>query len=258
MDINQIYKNIILKIVEERCPTKRKHKYSNEYYFDMMIHVLRDVTSWKALGRLHKGKAYHYKTIHGKYLQWCRLNIFEDAYLTGIRKITQRYSCHSTIDLFIDGTLINNKYGRELTAYGRNKKKKVTNVSVICNENKLPLSVTFYKGSTHDIKTMNESIDKLNKIIKYRKVNLIADKGYISKAKQEELIKQKIQLIFPYRKNQKKRNTKREKTKIKKRQVVEHANQKMKDYNRVYIRRDHLIVTYKGFVYMALGHKFVT
>ena len=258
MDINQTYKDVVLKLVAERCPSKRKPKYTNEYYFDKMVCVLRDVTSWKALGRLTKGSTYHYKTIQDKYLQWCKLNIFEDAYIQGIRPITEGYTCHSTIDLFIDGSLINNKYGRELVAYGRNKKKKVTNVSVICNEDKVPLSVTFHKGSTHDIKTVNESIDKLTENITYRKINLIGDKGYISEAMRKTLAERKIQLITPYRKNQKKKNNKREASKLNKRHKVEHANQIMKDYNRVYLRRDHLITTYRGFVYLALGQKYVT
>jgi transposase len=158
------------------------------------------------------------------------------------------YNSHSTIDLFIDTASINNKYGSELAAYGQNKKKKVTKVSLICNEKKFPLSVTFHKGSVHDVKTIDESVVTLIKNINYRRVNLTGDKGYIATKKtKDELFKKGIKLITPYRKNQKKTNCNKNKQlrKLKKRYVVEHANQKMKDYNRTYVRRDRLLITFK-------------
>ena len=49
-------------------------------------------------------------------------------------------------------------------------------------------------------------------ITKYRKINLIADKGYISKEKKENLAKEKINLIVPYRKNMKNKKTNKKMT----------------------------------------------
>ena len=46
-------------------------------------------------------------------------------------------------------------------------------------------------------------VTHITSITKYRKINLIADKGYISKEKKENLAKEKINLIVPYRKNMK-------------------------------------------------------
>lgn len=259
MKNDKIYKKLVLELVYERCPTKKKTTFSNGYYFDKMILVLKHINSWKALGEIFPGKPYHYKTIQDKFLQWARLNIFEDAYIKGIKSILTSYNSHSTIDLFIDTALINNKYGIELAAYGQNKKKKVTKISLICNEKTVPLSVTFHKGSVHDVKTIDESVVILIKNINYRRVNLAGDKGYIATKKtKDELFKKGIKLITPYRKNQKKRNCNKNKQKLKKRYVVEHANQKMKDYNRIYVRRDRLLITFKSFVYMALGEKYIT
>ena len=70
------------------------------------------------------------------------------------------------------------------------------------------------------------------KNINYRRINLVGDKGYIATKKtKNELFKKGIKLITPYRKNQKKKNCIKNKLKLKKRYVVEHANQKIKDFN---------------------------
>lgn len=255
----KLYKSLVLELVEERCPNKKKPMYSNGYYFDKMILVLKDVTSWKSLGKFFGNKKYHYKTIQDKYLQWCGLNIFEDAYIKGISTVLNKYNSHSTIDLFIDTASINNKYGVELVAYGQNKKKKISKISLICNINKIPLSVTAHKGSVHDVKTIDASVNKLIENLKYRRINLVGDKGYIAKQEtKDDLLSKGIKLITPYRKNQKKKNCKRSQQKLNQRYVVEHSNQKMKDFNRVYVRRDRLIKTYLGFVYIALAEKYIT
>jgi len=50
-------------------------------------------------------------------------------------------------------------------------------------------------------------VTHITSITKYRKINLIADKGYISKEKKEILAKKKINLIVPFRKNMKNKKT---------------------------------------------------
>ena len=41
--------NIILKYANKSCPQKYNSKYNNEYYLKHIIHVLKDVSSWKSL-----------------------------------------------------------------------------------------------------------------------------------------------------------------------------------------------------------------
>ena len=88
-------------------------------------------------------------------------------------------------------------------------------------------------------------------------VNLIGDKGYIMNNTDKKVSKElKVTIITPKRKNQKEKNTESEKNKLKKRYKVENMFQKIKTYNRVLIRRDKLIATYMGFVYLACIIKF--
>lgn len=283
MSGKKIYKKFVLELVKKRCPSKKQTKYSNGYYFDRMILLLRNVVSWRSLGVIYKKtKTYHYKTIAAKFREWSNLNIFEDAYYEGIKTIINTFDCHSTIDLFIDTSSMNNKYGEESVAYGQNKKKKISKVSIICNSEKIPLSITMHKGSVHDVKTVEKSVEKLKDKIKYRAINMIADKGYAGKEIAGKLSEMKIKMITPCKKNQKvntckpdclprcrkteclankkkaalKKNTKKELQKLKIRYVVEHANQSMKDCNRISIRRDRKDINFMSFIFMAFGEKY--
>jgi hypothetical protein len=69
------------------------------------------------------------------------------------------------------------------------KKKNITGLTVICDQNTLHLSVNTIdnnrKTGVHDIKNVQKTLDKINlSVVKdYVKINLIGDKGYITKNK---------------------------------------------------------------------------
>ena len=251
------FKKTILDLVEIRCPAGKKVKYSNKYYLEKILLVLKDIVSWHSLSILYPNdKKYHYKTIQDVFLRWSRLKIFEDAYNMLINKYKlSKFNDASIIELFIDTADISNKYGCELAKFGQNKKKRVTKVSLICDAAKVPLSVTFYSGNTHDVTTIKSSLKPLQNI-KYSKIKLIGDKGYISSAIKNELLKTNIELVTYAKRNQIIKNTHAEVKLLANRYKVEHANQILKDFNRVYIRRDKLIITYKSFVFLGLLAKF--
>ena len=249
----------ILNLVNERCPNIRTPKYSNAYYLNNIILVLRDVVSWKSLSRVYKHSSkFHYKTIYDIYLKWCKLNIFEDVFniLSNTFYLSQ-YTTSSNINLYIDSSSINNKYGRELVAYGgENKKKQITKISLICNEDKFPVSVTFYSGNIVDVTTIYKSLNPLLDKIYYKQINLMGDKGYISKNIENDLQKKSINLIAIKRKNQAVQNTKSELDLLKNRYKIENVNQIMKDFNRISIRRDKKLITFKSFVFLGFLIKY--
>jgi len=43
------YKKFLLDIIKEKCSAKKKCIYSDAYYLDNIILVLKDLVSWKAL-----------------------------------------------------------------------------------------------------------------------------------------------------------------------------------------------------------------
>ena len=50
MDTESKYIKIVLRLISKLCPSKKKTTYSNEYYLEKCINVLRDTTSWAACG----------------------------------------------------------------------------------------------------------------------------------------------------------------------------------------------------------------
>jgi hypothetical protein len=113
--ISDEYKKIILETIDGKLPSKRKPKYSNSYYLENIIYVLKDVVSYASLQIIHKDKKpNHYKTICDKHKEWADNDIFKISF----EKLAKKYTfidinSHSTLDLFIDSTSIINKNGSE-------------------------------------------------------------------------------------------------------------------------------------------------
>lgn len=256
MSIDLEYKEIILNLVRELCPNKKKSKYSFDYYLENIIHVLKDVVTWKSLQILYKKgtKLNHYKTIEAMYIKWSKLEIFKKAYYILLKKYKLiNINSSTTLNLFIDVSLINNKNGTILTNFGVNKKKKITKMSAICDDSRTVFGVTFHDGKVHDVKTVEKSIDDVIERIKFRKINLIGDKGYImSREDKEKLLNKKVKMVAPTRKNQKKKTNKKDKKLLRNRYKIENVFQALKKYNRIDIRRDRLIETYESFVFLGL------
>ena len=106
------------------------------------------------------------------------MGIFKLSYNEWIRN-KDIYNSNSTVDLFIDTTNINNKNGHEDVAYGINKKKKISKISLICDKFKNIYSITIHNRKKHDVTTIDDSVNNLYKF-KHKRINLIGDKGYIS------------------------------------------------------------------------------
>ena len=58
------YIKTILQLLEVRCPNKKKVIYSNKYYLNRIILVLKDAVSWKSLSRLFPEVVIKSKNIH--------------------------------------------------------------------------------------------------------------------------------------------------------------------------------------------------
>ena len=92
------------------------------------------------------------------------------------------------------------------------------------------------------------SIDLLKNKIK-KKTFIIGDKGFI--INDSKINNKYVKIVTPKRTNQRTKNTNEEKLKLKIRYTVENWFCKLKNFNRIMIRRDKLINTYMGFVYLG-------
>ena len=83
-------------------------------------------------------------------------------------------------------------------------------------------------------------------------INLVGDKGYISKELKNKLKDRNVNFIYPNRKNAKIKTSIEDKNHLKNRYVIENVFANIKKYNRICMRKDRLNCTYIGFVYLTL------
>ena len=165
--------------------------------------------------------------------------------------------------MFIDVTKISNKLGSEgVTINGEYRKKNITGLSVICDQNTLPLSVSTIdinrklnnncKTASHEIKNVQKTLDKINfpSIKEYVKINLIGDKGYITKNK-FNVFNRNINIVAPKKKNQKIRTSLNDKILLRDRYKIEHIFAKIKSNNHLIIRTEKSIINYLSFIYIS-------
>jgi len=187
----------------------------------------------------------HFDTIRKKFVKWVNDGIFKLAF----DECMNLKNINSIIELIIDSTFINNKYGIEEIALNTdNKKKRSSKLSIITDEDKFIYSVVNIKINTidkikvdkrlkknkikkkfkqrkafvHDVKTIQSTLDCINLKYNFNQVTLLADKGYINKNDDYYVNKKKINLITYKRKNQSK-NNENEDNQLKKRIYVENA-----------------------------------
>ena len=131
-------------------------------------------------------------------------------------------------------------------------------LNLLVNKNGLPCQYSLFAANHHDLFIGKRFIEKQN----LKGLILIGDKGYLMKEKERKGFKQKrlIQLITPYRINQEKKNTKKEKKLLKYRNIIETVNEQLKDqfgierlrtktYQGLNSRIDNIIFTYVFGVY---------
>ena len=265
--IYNCYKKYILHYAHIKYPPIRKREYSLEYYLNNFTLILTDIVCWESLDKVinHKNK-YHWKSIYNEYKKWSNDGVFKNAYFKFMSENYFKMSKvrkNKKINLYIDVTKISNKSGSEKIGINfEYKKKNVTSLSVICDDNKLPLGITYMNTNLsktrtgkhtieHDIKGVQKTLDTIPfNLKKYISVNLIGDKGYVT-SKNFNVFNRKVKMVHPKRKNQNTKNTRKEKSILSKRHKIENFFALFKNYNRIAIRRERKIVHYMSFVYIG-------
>lgn len=199
----------------------------------------------------------HYSTIYKKYAHWAKMNIFKLAHKKVISRLDEIYFKNIKIkELYIDSTDVLNKAGYESVDYTfKYKNKKASRISLISEKSlDVPLTAIITAASVNDSTLTQEMVKSLPIKIqngKRKKTYLLADSGYINEAVKNKL-KQKIELIYPYRSNQKLKNTKEDKERLKGRYKIENVNSWMKNCKRLTMRVDRIDATFRGFVYIKM------
>jgi len=158
-----------------------------------------------------------------------------------------------------------NLLGRQLrsgkkrgAAVGKTKRGKGTKWMVLVDGQGLPLGLRLESASPGEA-TLAEAtlaevrVPRPKGRPRQKPKRVIADRGYDSDPLRERFKKRGIDLIVPYRKNNKARRYEdgRKLRRYKRRWIVERTNAWLGQFRRLLVRHEHLLSTYRAFFYLA-------
>ena len=143
-------------------------------------------------------------------------------------------------------------------AVGKTKRGKGTKWMVLVDGQGLPLGVRLESASPAEV-TLAEAtlaevrVPRSKGRPRQKPARVIADRGYDSDPLRQRLQKRGIELIAPYRKNNKERRYEdgRKLRRYKRRWIVERTNAWFGQFRRLLVRHEHLLSTYRAFFYLA-------
>jgi transposase len=186
-------------------------------------------------------------TCHYWLKKWSQNGMFEKIYSALIQKISQK----ELIDLdnaFIDGMFVRSKGAHE--EYGKTKCGKGSKIMSIVDKNGIPISISVYSATPHEVKLVQHTLDTLKTDKKPQ--NLVGDKAYDCDTLRANLKTQNINMIAPHKKNRKKEKTQCDeelKKKYPKRHLIENFFALFQWRRRVLVRYEKKISNFKGFVF---------
>ncbi|AYV76968.1 MAG: hypothetical protein Barrevirus6_6 [Barrevirus sp.] len=245
---NIIY-NVMFKLYTIGNIKTSGRNLKNEFasYLDVIFYVLTTGIPWRAI----KGAKLHFTTYHKFFQKLVGLAIFEMTYK--ILLLTYYKNDPDKIkNLFIDSTMIRNINGKDNTGKNPSDKNKNGNkITVLVNDIGIPISIHLATANVHDATLIDATVN--SSIIKIIKSRIIGDKGYINPTVKNKLKRTaNIKLIYPYRCNQKAKNTTFEKNLLNKRHIVENFFSWLKRNRRIQQRYDSKSDNYLNFIYLGL------
>jgi len=208
--VNSIYNNIKInhkKLYETYQFKTKNQKYKLKFILSACVYFINISCSYKNFVYFNLNSNTFYKN----FMKLNKHKIFESTYNKLLNKYLSK-SKNKITQIYTDTSTFYNKYNIDKVERNKYfKNKKVMKLSLITEQNGIPLNVDLYKGNHNDAHILKEQLTKLN-TTNFDKKNTIfmADAGYDSNKLREKLNELFYKSIIPFNK----RNTK-DKNKIK-------------------------------------------
>jgi transposase len=144
------------------------------------------------------------------------------------------------------------------SAVGKTKRGKGTKWMVLVDGEGLPLGVRLESASPNEVTLAEATLDqvrvpRVKGRPRQKPKRIIADRAYDSDPLRQRLKKRGIELIVPYRDNNKLRRYEdgRKLRRYKRRWIVERTNAWLGQFRRLLVRHENLLSTYRAFFYIA-------
>lgn len=209
--VNSIYYNIKInykKLFESYQFKTKNQKYTLKFILNACVYFISISCSYKNFIYNNLNPNTFYKN----FMKLNKYKVFESTYKNLLKKYLSK-SKNKIKQVYTDTSTFYNKYNQDKVERNKYfKNKKVMKLSLITDQNGIPLNVDLYKGNINDIKIFNDQLTKLDKdYIDKNSTICMADAGYDSVHLRNELNNIFFKCIIPFNK----RNTKDE-NKIKK------------------------------------------
>jgi len=259
-EIDERIVDYLTKVARNKLVSKngRKLKEDVSEYIKLIVHILKMGLPWRFIKVLNR--KIHYTTVFKFFTRMIKCDIFSITY----RRVISRYKELKGLDSFENLFTVDRRSPvitgdqeplRHTTCWTKSLRSLISDnrlgnkITTIVDEHGVPMCCCLSKANIMDSTLTQPTVDDLE--VPHH-VNLIADKGYISLANKTILSRKNIDLIYPYRKNQKQKNTDSELKLLKKRYIVENFFAWLKQFRRIRSRYDKQIECYKNFVLFGL------
>ena len=135
---------------------------------------------------------------------------------------------------------------------GKTKRGKGTKVMAVADSSGLPLALSAFSASPHEVTLVESTLDHL--LFDETPQRLIGDKAYDSDPLDARLLDERdIELIAPHKCNRKKPKTQdgRKLRRYKRRWKIERLFAWLQNYRRILVRFDYKLCNYQGFVHLG-------
>ena len=165
---------------------------------EAVLWILNTGAQWHMLPQCYP----NYKTVHRRFQGWCEREVLRDVLCTLANELREQGGVDES-ECFIDAMFSPAKGGGE--EVGLTKRGKGVKIMGIVDRHGLPLAASTLAANHHEVTLVQLTFDFW--MIEAKPENLIGDKAYDSDDLDEELRRQGIEMIAPYRSNRRKRRT---------------------------------------------------
>ena len=230
--------------------------YTNLELLPGILKVLRSGCRWRDLNQEgFPSGITHWRRL--RFWQKCKGFVMLWHYLLKLLVKETKLTPETTA---IDGTLVPSFAFADTTSYSGKHHKTGTKVSLIVDQNGLPLAQQTACGSTHDITLASQTVDAIPKEIASQVKMMLADKGYDAGSFRSFLSEYGIRSDIPqrelpivYRQKLLMRNLEKRKNHKAnvKRFVIERTNAWTKSFRRLRFRFDYSMLSFSAFLNLA-------
>ena len=241
---------------------------SHRQIINGILFVLRTGIPWADLPK-EFGK---FKTVYNRFRRWVRSGIWQRIFEALIERLLK--AGEIDFELWcVDGTVIRAhrvasgapkgglscEENAEKQALGRSRGGYSTKLHFLTDGHGIPLGVTATAGQRNEAPEF-ENVMNACQIRIFRKANrpeaLAADKAYSSKAIRQYIARLKIEDVIPTRSNET-RSREFDKSKYKKRNIIERVIGWIKEHRRVATRYEKLVENYLAMIFLAIARMII-